>query len=353
MPPQPAGADPGVRKVSGVNELLSNLGPLQDLPGLWSGTGFNLIARPDFAARSVPTPGEPAHLFLELNFTLESLKFDFIGSPIPNRGFAQSDINLFGVHYLQQISDRNTGGALHIEPGIWVNVPATTTPAESASIARMASIPHGTVMLAEGQANPATPGGPNIPVANTAPFGVQAPTPFPGGQAAFPQYDLTVVPPNPAAAFRTPAADIPEITQEIIDNPNSLLTAALQGFAVLETTTLNVATVGTVTTNDGPAPLPPAPQPGTTTVPIPDGGGGTENLPFLEANATAATVFATFWIEKIQDPFSPDRHFMQLQYSQTVLLNFPLDVAPTSANPAGSVNLSWPHVSVATLVKQF
>lgn len=86
---------------------------------------------------------------------------------------------------------------------------------------------------------------------------------------------------------------------------------------------------------------------------IPDGGGGTQNIPFLQTNASAGQVFATFWIETVQDPFFPNRNFVQLQYSQTVLLNFPTDGAPTPTNPSGLVDLSWPHVSVATLVKKF
>jgi len=42
------------------------------------------------------------------------------------------------------------------------------------------------------------------------------------------------------------------------------------------------------------------------------------------------------------------KHFMQLQYVQTVLLNFPL--LPAGKPP---VPFSWPHVSVATLRKTF
>src|ERR1700722_2352935 len=115
-------AIPDVRRATDATALQDNLGLLADLPGVWVGTGFNLIARPDFAARtSPPSPNEPSHLFLELNFTEEVLKFDTIGSPIPNRGFAQPDIELYGIHYLQQITDRVTGGALHLEPGIWIN----------------------------------------------------------------------------------------------------------------------------------------------------------------------------------------------------------------------------------------
>jgi hypothetical protein len=54
-------------------------------------------------------------------------------------------------------------------------------------------------------------------------------------------------------------------------------------------------------------------------------------------------MFATFWIEEISAP----SQFLQLQYVQTVFLNFPiLGVTPVT-------NLSWPHVSVATLEKTF
>lgn len=346
----PPTAVPTVRRATDLTELQANLGALQDLPGLWVGTGFNLVARPDFSARSnPPSPNEPAHLFLELNFTVESLKFDTIGSPIPNRGFAQPDIELYGLHYLQQIDDRNTNGALHIEPGLWINIPATTAPAETASVARMASIPHGTVMLAEGGATTIA-GPPTIGPANTVPFAVGSPTPAPSAPNGFPEYDLTNA---AAAAFRTPAAQVPGLTQTIIDNPNSILTSALAGFTVLETTQLEIATVNSFNVLDAPAPPPPAPQPGSTPVAVPNGGGGAENIPFLQTNATTGQVFATFWIEKIQDPFFPNRHFMQLQYSQTVLLNFPLDVAPSATNPSGLINLSWPHVSVATLTKEF
>lgn len=89
---------------------------------------------------------------------------------------------------------------------------------------------------------------------------------------------------------------------------------------------LDIATVSSLTIG----------TPTPTVVPIPNGGGGVENIPFLTTNADAATVFATFWIETVKHPHGK-KHFLQLQYTQTVLLNF--------------FGLSWPHVSVATLVK--
>ena len=291
-----------IRTSSPISTLLGELGPLSELPGTWSGTGFNLIARPDFEGGN--------DIFLELNLTEETLTFDLIGSPIPNRGTNQDDISLYGVHYLQQINDATTKGALHIEPGIWVKVPATSSPAKPLTIARMASIPHGNSLLAEGEAIKVPGALPPFPAVNTVPFGIGAATPPPGTPNGFPEYDLSV--PNPFRTSPLPAA----ITQAVINDPNSFLQNAISGQSIIETEVLNIATVSSLT--------------------LPNGGGGIENIPFLTTNANVATVFATFWIEKVKHPHGGG-HFLQLQYSQTVLLNF--------------LGLSWPHVSVATLVK--
>lgn len=50
--------------------ILDKLGLLQGLAGTWQGSGFNLIARPDFK--------DKADLYLQLNQTSETLKFDTI-----------------------------------------------------------------------------------------------------------------------------------------------------------------------------------------------------------------------------------------------------------------------------------
>src|ERR1700722_20192373 len=155
--------------------VLKQLGLIAELAGTWKGEGFNLIARPDAQGNS--------NLYLQLNQTRETLTITPIGSAIPNRGFGQNDIELFGLTYLQKISDTVTGGALHIEPGIWVTQPATTaTPEAQAagtqSVARMATIPHGNALLAQGSAMPVptlTNGTFNITPVNTAPFGVGSP----------------------------------------------------------------------------------------------------------------------------------------------------------------------------------
>ena len=82
------------------------------------------------------------------------------------------DINLFGITYMQQISETSSGTGLHIEPGIWVNVPATSNPDEPTTVVRMASIPHGTVILAQGQTQFLNGGPPHIPDNNIIPFGI-------------------------------------------------------------------------------------------------------------------------------------------------------------------------------------
>jgi hypothetical protein len=166
------------------------------------------------------------------------------------------------------------------------------------------------------------------------------------------------------------------ITSEIIKNPNLVLKRAIEGLDIRETITFEVSTGSTAPTN---ATL---------------NGGGTANISFLAGtqfpittaapdgakgvpNAHAATMTARFWIETVAyevnvprlttpgtlllkptmpiDSQAPTPVFaitspsklpsepkkilvpgIQIQYSQMVNLNF--------------AGLTWPHVSVATLV---
>ncbi len=125
-------------------EAASPLGPLAGLAGKWTGRGFNVIRRPNH------TPGQDR--FLELNVTSEQLEFTPISGPIPNRGLLQPDISMFGLTYLQQISDANLKAGLDFEPGLWVAIPKTSDPDVPPTVARLASIPHGTTILAQGTA---------------------------------------------------------------------------------------------------------------------------------------------------------------------------------------------------------
>jgi len=388
--------------------VLRQLGLLQDLAGTWKGKGFNLIARPDFHDKT--------DLYLQLNQTRETLKFDPIGSSIPNRGFGQDDIELFGLTYLQQISDAAFDGALHIEPGIWVTQPNTDFPSESVPkpeqlVARMGTIPHGNSLLAEGIAEPFTgppvltvPGtqynGSLFPSFNSTPFGVPPTAPGIVFNAAgssekltaptvpatpFPQYDVTVpigpIPPGPfnppfTLNTRTPFDTTPPEPplpaningvpmQDVINDPILLLQKDIQQLVAegytFEGTSLNIATATPLTfltTANSDAAGPKVP------VTVPQFGGGIENIQFLagespvvsgktelQENAETAIVYATFWIEKATHKTN-GHTFMQLQYTQLVVLNFPI-FHLLNQNPSVYVNLGWPHISVATLRKSF
>jgi hypothetical protein len=341
-------AAPQIRLRTSTPTLEDNLGLLKFFPGTWIGSGFNLIARPQFSKIN----GQDNDHFLEINMTQEVMKFELVGAPIPNRGLAQDDITLFGVHYLQQISDAVTFGALHIEPGFWLNIPSSVQPLvpgptggpppaspdlPTINVARLATIPHGNGLVAQGNGF-SVAGRPIFKPANTTPFVIAANTPVP-----FPEFTLS----NPSV-FRTnplpPASAISaQRLQDAVNNPNVLLEDAIQDQQIIQTIVFNVATSADIVVG-GTTP--------STHVKTFNGGGGIENIDFLKSlavgpnpdtrprhglpNAVAAEMFATFWIETVQNPFG-DGTFLQMQYSQTVNLNF--------------AGLTWPHVSVATLVK--
>jgi hypothetical protein len=293
--------DPGQGPPPGPGpEPAVGLGKLSVLNGRWVGTGFNTIWRPHQLSSGQDR-------FLELNLTDETLEFVEIPGQIPNRGLLQPDLEMAGLHYLQKISDHNVAppnNGLHVEPGVWLNIPATTNPAESASVARLASIPHGTTILAQGISSQAN-GAPTILPVNINPF----PIGNPGAAISFPEQNLQT-----NTAFRT--ANLTGIDKAMVDNPNSVLESRLNPPNVVSTTTLHVSTED-----------------------LPVVGGGTVGTAFLVGgpagpNAGVAQVTATFWIEQL----AGDPPKFQLQYSQVVILNFN--------------NLSWPHVTVATLERQ-
>ena len=283
-----------------TTEATVGLGPLAGLAGNWTGQGFNAIWRPH--------RGNSDH-FLELNVTNDQIDLKVINGTIPNRGFVQSQIFMAGLTYLQQISDANVtvGGVpagLHIEPGVWINIPPLTDPQEPAAVTRMASIPHGTTILIQGVAT-TTPGGPSIPNVSLTPFTVG----HPNQTIDFPEQHL-----NQTTPFRTSGVGLTGITQAMLNNPNSVLTGHTAN--VTTTTKLHVST----TSGDISA------------------GGGAANMAFLVGtkdgpNADAAHVTATFWLQTLAGDSQPKR----LQYSQAVLLNFN--------------GISWPHITVATLTK--
>lgn len=355
------------------------LGVLLHFSGTFSGSGFNMIFRPNSAAPTTTTfpnpvtptpPTPPSENVLELNLTRETLSFSSSLGNVPNRGLeSQNDIFLNGVPYVQTISDvtnletgkgDGTATAIHFEPGLWMHIPATTTtPVLGNSLVRMASIPHGTTINAQSlEPTTSVKGPPNIPPVSITPFVIGSSPPH-----------LITFASQTAANADTPR--IPQdltkfmaagtITQDILNDPNTVLRNAISGQTITDTIFFTVST---------------SPQ-------TPEFGGGTDNIAFLlgnpastNPNANAVKMQATFWIETVEHkivipPFKlgeaplkipapiakagqlaplfhvePPREIetpititvtsTQIQYSQIVFLNF--------------AGLTWPHVSVATLV---
>jgi hypothetical protein len=344
------------------------LGPLAAFAGDFAGNGFNTIFRPDSAASPTVLPKDPpatpAHdNILELNLTSETLSFSKSLGSVPNRGTdTQPDAFLNGIPYVQQINDITIHGEstpIHFEPGLWMHVPQTVVPGIAETVTRMASIPHGTTIEAQGLVTNPQPGPPNIHPVDITPIVIATGQPvnpkFPSQTAT---NGITLRIPQDLAPFSN------RITQTVLDDPNSLLRDHISKQTILTTTTILIST-------NPAAPL---------------FGGGTDNIAFLlgqpqtpppDPNADAVQMTAVFWIEVVEEvlripyyragspplllkakasipgqrvaQFSvtppvdivfPGRDisvtFTQIQYSQNVTLNFK--------------GLSWPHVSVNTLV---
>lgn len=291
-----------------LDKIQGNLGLLGDLPGTFIGTGFNLIARPN------KQNNEP--FLLELNATLEILEFTNIGGDIPNRGSVQDDLTLHGLHYLQRVADCTTHTAIHLEPGLWLHVPAATAPdpATPETYVRQATIPHGDSVLAQSTFFTTVNGGPQIASVDSTPFTGDIPA-----LNSSPAYPVT----NPD--YLKQYRDTPLPTEclpaglnavQTIKNPALVLQAAITGQNTTKTVVIQISTV-----------------------PI----GGIVNIPFVVQNADAARLDAIFWIEKVLNPAAGPDPFIQLQYVQRVILNFPPAI--------GAPIISWPHISVATLIK--
>ena len=226
-----------------------------------------------------------------MNETIETLEFTEIPGDIPNRGLGllgQVDVNLHGLTYLQQVQDANVLGpngkpaGIHVEPGIWINIPPTTNPSDPSTVARLANIPHGTSLVAQGTV---------LPTINQAPpFAAQSITqsitPFVIGNPAslipFPN-ETTLTTPSP---LRTAPGDIPNVTQAMVDNPNVFLSQAPNLSPITSTTTLQIS---------------------TQLLNPPDSGGGTSNIAFLQGAAGGPNAQAGKWMR-----FSGSRRSMTM-----------------------------------------
>jgi hypothetical protein len=362
------------------------LGPLSAFTGNWTGEGFNTIFRPESTrtptALPVPLnpPNQPFDNILELNLTQETLSFNSSLGNIPNRGLGtQGDIFLNGVPYQQSIADITTGTpvGIHFEPGIWLSVPVTTTPNEPVTVARLASIPHGTAIVAQGIMLAAVAGAPTIDPVDITPF-VAGTNPVGSTKVTF----LSQTWADNTTPRLPQNLGLTKITAAMLADPSTILRTQIQNQVITETVVIGISTNPAAPLPGGPLPLAPVP---------PNFGGGPSDIAFLLGipnppptgqgpNAQTFQMDAVFWIETVAYeidvprlppgtppvvlspvqtnpavplqpsfvaaiPFVPNMGFAggrvtvlttQIQYTQKVLLNFK--------------GLSWPHVSVASLV---
>ena len=359
---RPAGfeIDPisGVKPEQRTSLVQPGLGALSAFTGTFVGNGFNTIFRPqNTVTPASPLPG--GDNVLELNLTQETLSFSSPLGSVPNRGSgSQGDIFLNGVPYLQSVVDvtiQTSPVGIHHEPGIWIVVPATELPDVGPTVARMASVPHGVTVLAQGSIQSHITGVvPTIPPVSINPSGG---APFPSQTAD----DATTARiPQDLTTFLTAGT----ISAEMLIDPNTFIRDHVQSSNVFEFFQIDIS----------------------TSAGEPISGGGVDMISFLQGapnatpvvngNANVLGLTATFWIEKIQcdlavpifklgdeplilsPPAGASRQpvprfivkppvaitaprqisvwYHQIQYSQTVNLLFN--------------GITWPHVSVATLV---
>ncbi len=158
----------------------SDLGPLQQLVGVWlaEGTGWNMIALP---FQNAPAPPAGFKFRVLMNQYSEELRFDFVDDDVPNRGLSRIDAPapdqfVVTLDYQQKIAqvaaeDRPDSGGLaglpglpiHHEPGLWLyeknrrsmddQIQGDQVSQVELKVARLASIPHGNSVLAIGTAD--------------------------------------------------------------------------------------------------------------------------------------------------------------------------------------------------------
>ena len=229
---------------------------------------------------------------LELNLTAETLSFAAPLGNVPNRGFGdQGDITLNAVPYGQSINDITSLPAqgIHFEPGMWLAVPPTTVPNEAQTIyTRMASIPHGVTVNAQGISLGREAGKPDF---KSITVNIN---PFPIGGAQQPSAPGTRFFPSQTAATQG-TARIPQdltsfinagtITQDMIDNPNIVLlneiaSQDMQSFVTLIVTTDAAGKLPTPPPNPTNPPTPHATTP-------PGFAGGPAEIAFLTGDTNA------------------------------------------------------------------
>jgi hypothetical protein len=388
-----------------------HLGGLDDFVGTFIGNGLNTIFRPrnGFSVLSDDNLLEVNVTKEKLTF----LSRDVLDA-VPNRGFAakvdatqaggnpnrppQPDVILRGIPYQQTITDlidqtsgtlQEPGIPIHFEQGLFLRTPALVHPDIPATISRLASIPHGTTINAQAidpgfgwVTDPAKP-----PVLEQVGVGLTKAndiTPFVIGTTGPIPFE------NQKITFRT-RNRIPNVLDKTPHDFNRV--AAIRNFNTPVQTLHNINELKhivkhrtfEVTTETQKKNQPP--KPGL----LP--GGGTTNIAFLQgtsdpgradtdANANAVKVTCRYWISVVRvditvpktnhgrvevTPARPEdpqntiegvtyvhpTFIVPLKRPNTSPVTFPVDYVQIQYAQNVTLDfggLSWPHISVATLI---
>lgn len=293
-----------------------DLGPLTQLVGTWTNapgvSGFNLIAVPN---------ANPSGFNLVTNEYVETIVFKELTADVPNRGGVHQQ-NITGLTYDLVVS-KNTGdpedpaNIIHVENGMFlyqkdvttqpadmgVNyntpiVPATDPDSPQFLIARQASIPHGNVILAQG--NEVEVGHVGVPD-----FSKLAINPI-GKPLGVLDYALNY-PNNGGGGHQTPITDLNQFLRDHISEQKQTLGKVV---------TFKVDT---------------------------DNKGSISSIPFVQSKVVPSRFSATFWIEEVLHEDGTLKN-LQLQYSQVTLLAF--DKVAHS-----ETLVIWPHGNANTMIK--
>lgn len=250
---------------------------LSDLQGRWVGEGINTLWVPTPAGAPTPTPpptynpvpnqpAKPLPRFVSSRTTETIVIGEALGS-VPNKG-AKEEFSEIAAPYEQRTCDEN-GNLIHVENGFWLLTPLTQVPEAGASVAKLSSIPHGTVAIVQG----------DLPTRHD-------------GQSQLPAPDaVPVMPASPVEGLIKPSGPL---AQEFIDN----VAAYVQQRATTDCTGLLWQLELEST--------------------------GVANIPFVNQNAKVTSVRSTFWIGNlgIRADGEGEQAASVLAYVQTVLINF-------------------------------
>ena len=297
----------------------TSLGPLEHLVGTWTNKPLGSSGKggqdSPFSYNVMPLPQvDPANSpdgYILKNFSYyEEITFSAIYGTAPNRGGLGTQVanTLFYEQRVYFADGPAKDSLVHAENGSWLfltdttqllgpygdnngtgtgtqMVPGSKPPSQSYDIVKQLSVPHGNSILALGSSH-STSGVPSIPASNPV---------LPVGVNTAPYTVQSVGNPNPALTANPAQALI-----------NGLAVQPVSSYVSLEVNSQN------------------------SNHPI-------SNIGFIEQHANVTGYLATYWLQAINGAAD----FTQLQYTQTILMDIPIN---------GKM-ISFPHVTVNTLTK--